>query len=226
MIRLMLVVKAIFSGLFTGLVVSIPLGPAGLESVKRTISKGYKEGFLLSLGAISGDALDIFLINFGLLNILSGNRKAEAIFWMISGIVLTAIGYLSLRGNERIKELETHPHFLDNKRLRSYPFFTGFLLVFLNPLTHSLWITMSGTVIRVWRSVGEAPYYTFMVSIIVGMIIWFAGLNYFALKGNKKISTESSEKISSTLMIVMLLIGIGFFMLGVYFFFRSMHWRR
>lgn len=212
----MIVVKAVFSGLFTGLLVSIPLGPAGLESIKRTISKGYREGIALSLGAISGDALDIFLINFGLLNILSGNKRAEALFWIFSGIVLLAVGFLSIKGDEKIKELETHPHLLENKKLRSFPFITGFLLVFLNPLTHSLWITMSGTVIRVWSYTGKVSYYTFLASIIVGMVMWFSMLNFFALRGHRKISVSSSQKISKILMWIIMIMGVGFLIFGFY----------
>ena len=48
--------KALTSGIFTGLIVSIPLGPAGIESIKRTITTGYKKGFTLSIGALCGDA--------------------------------------------------------------------------------------------------------------------------------------------------------------------------
>lgn len=214
--KFLLLIRAVFSGLLTGLLVSIPLGPAGLESIKRTISRGYKEGFMVSLGAISGDTLDIVLINFGLYNLLSGHKRTEAVFWIISGTVLTIIGYLSVKGDERVKKLETDPDVIKNKKLRSMPFIVGFLIVVSNPLTHSLWFTMSGTVIRVWHYRGALPYYIFIASIVAGMIIWFSLLNFLVLKGHKKLSISSSNKISTVLMWVILIVGIVFIIFGTY----------
>ena len=48
MFSLLTICKAIFIGFLTGFTASIPLGPSGLESVNRSMSKGFREGFKVS----------------------------------------------------------------------------------------------------------------------------------------------------------------------------------
>lgn len=209
-----MMLKASLSGIFTGILLSIPIGPAGFEAVKRTISKGYKEGFLVSLGAVSADTLDIILINFGIFNLLDSSSKSQGVFWIISGVILSIMGFMSIKKDKMGKE--SHEINLKSSNLKSMPYISGFLIVLSNPMNHSLWITMSGTVMRLWQESSTAAYYTFIISLIVGMIAWFALLNLLALKGNKKISLDSSQWISKALMWCILIFGIGFIFYGLY----------
>ena len=80
MFSLLTICKAIFIGFLTGFTASIPLGPSGLESVNRSMSKGFREGFKVSLGAVSADLLYIVIINLGLFTLLSKHRNFQSIF--------------------------------------------------------------------------------------------------------------------------------------------------
>lgn len=209
-----IVVKAIFVGLFTGLILALPLGPAGLESVKRTISKGYKEGILVALGAISVDALDIILINFGVFNLLNANKRLESLFWIICGSILALIGYKSIKSAKKGED-GFKPRIVKNGKFSSMPYMTGFLITMSNPLTHSLWITMSGTVIRAWYYKGNAPYIAFIASMIGGMIIWFLILNYLALRGQRFVASSTSKIVSLIIAWVIFGIGAAFILYGL-----------
>lgn len=203
--------KAILSGFFTGLAISIPLGPAGIESVKQTVSKGYRKGISVSLGALTADLTYFILINMGLANLVSKNKRTEALFWIISGVILSIIGYYSVR-HKATEETEDKPLRFSN--LDSFPFVTGFLITFSNPMTPSLWLTLSGTVIRAWYYVNTLCYYTFLLFLAAGMVIWFILLNLFALKGLKLLNLDKSHKTSLFLKLIILFIGIGFIIFG------------
>jgi threonine/homoserine/homoserine lactone efflux protein len=204
--------KAIFFGIATGLMVALPLGPAGIESVKRSVSSGYKEGFKVALGAIFADLFYLLVINAGLANILNSNKRTEALFWIISGIILSLIGYISMRSH---KEDDYIIKLLKDSKLGSMPFLSGFFITLSNPMTPSLWITLSGTVIRAWYYVSKLTYYLFMFSIIFGMIAWFALLNYMVLKGIKTLKPSHFHMTSRLLTIFNFLIGIGFILFGI-----------
>lgn len=211
MLELIIILKAIIFGFATGFVMSIPLGPSGIESVKRTISEGYKVGFIVSLGAVSADFAYLLLINAGLSNLLAANKKTEALFWIVAGIILAIIGYISHK-NRKGHKISGFNIFI-NSKFGSMPFLTGFLITFTNPMTPSLWLTLSGTAIRAWYYVNIFSYYTFIFSILAGMVAWFALLNYFALKG-KQILKPSKNKASSLFEYINLAIGIGFIIFG------------
>lgn len=208
-----MIIRALISGLALGFVVSLPLGPAGLEAVKRTMTSGFKNGILVSLGAVTSDTLDIFLINFGLFNLINANKKTEAVVWLICGILLAIFGYASVYKAKNEKHIEENEE--ENKpKKKSAPFLTGFAMAFSNPMVHSMWLTLSGTVIRIWRGRGRAAYYTYIISIIAAMVIWFIILNMLALKGHNKIKPTYSKIISLIIAWSIFGIGIGFIIYG------------
>lgn len=205
------VLKALFGGYLTGFVISIPLGPASIESVKRTVSKGFKEGFTVSIGALSADLTYFLLINFGLFNILHRNGKTESLFWIISGIILSFIGYKSIVS----KNSDSATNIPINYRFKSIPYITGYMITFTNPMTPTLWLTLSGTVLSFWLYISKACYYTFLISLGAGMVTWYVLLNYLALKGFKFLTPKASKHTTFLLMLSILVIGIGFIVFGI-----------
>lgn len=205
--------KAITIGFITGLFISLPLGPAGIESVKRTLSKGLKSGLIVSFGAIAADLAYLVLINFGLKNLITKGSKTEALFWIISGIILIFINIFSVKEKNKSLCISKRSKMVGD-RFYGYGFMTGFLITFTNPLTPSLWFSLSGTVLLKWQKISSTCYYIFISSILLGMLTWFTLLNILALKGQKTISQNSTSKFSNLLKWIILLLGVIFVILG------------
>lgn len=211
------ILKALFLGFITGFIMAIPLGPAGIEAVKRTISSEFKEGFKVSLGALAADMTYLLIINAGLSSLLSKNKRTEALFWIISGFILMFIGYKSIRSNNnnKLPLFEKISKGNSNKSASSFPFLAGYLMTISNPMVPSLWIFMSSTVIRAWYYISITSYYTFIFAILLGKTAWFAILNYLALKGIKFLTPSASNKTSVFLMIGIFILGFGFVIFGL-----------
>lgn len=200
--------KVLFLGFMLGFVISIPVGPSGIESIKRTISKGFREGFKVSLGAVSGDLTFLLIINCGLSSIVSSTKNTQALFWIISGIIMLLISL----STANISVIETK--FSRYTKIKNIPFLAGYLMTITNPMVPSLWLTISGTIIRYWYYRGPLCYYTFLFSIAVGMVSWYILLNYLAMKGIKKLPHKYSNLGSKILMYIIMGIGFGFIVFG------------
>lgn len=211
-----LIIKAIFFGITTGFILSIPIGPTAMESIKRTVSKNFREGFTVSLGALGAHVFYLILINCGLANILRQSRGTESLFWIISGLILTLIGYTSI--NHKNGNVTFITKFMKSLNLSSLPFLTGFFITVSNPMTPTIWLTLSGTVIRAWYYINKTCYYIFIISILIGMTLWFALLNFLAHKGFNLLGKNGSHKTISFLMWGTLLVGILFVGYGFYDF--------
>lgn len=207
--------KAICIGFLTGFTASIPLGPSGLESVNRSMSKGFKEGFKVSLGAVTADLSYIVIINLGLFTILSRHRHFQSIFWIASGIILIIFNRLSYNDNPQKTRSK---NFLN--KYTSSGFVTGFLITFINPTTPSLWIALSTTVLSVWRYHGRIYFLTSVSSMMIGSVTWFCLLNVLVSKGVKKIKADYTQKTSKLLNYFLILLGISFIILGIIKFIR------
>lgn len=208
----MLILKAIAIGSITGLTASIPLGPAGMESVKKSIDKGFFSGFQVSLGAVLADYIYIFLIHFGLARIFDINKHIEGIFWVFSGVLLFIFNKISKSSKSNS----------NNKiNLNKIPgIFNGFLITFFNPSTPSIWIAMSGTILTVWESKGVTFFYVALASMFIATLIWFIILNLMASNGLKKFSSDAvTENASKAIYYLLYALSIGFVIAGLIKFF-------
>lgn len=187
------IIIAICSGIAMGLVIAVPVGPAGLEAINRTVSQGFKQGFLVSVGAVGADTFDVILINFGLFKILNSSERTKLIFFIICGLILAALGFFSVKKYKRGQDEELNQQILKNKKIKSMPVLAGFLIGMSNPFTHILWFALSGTAIRYWEGMGNVPYYLFIFFTLFAMLVWLSMLNYFVLKGYKKINLKSKK---------------------------------
>lgn len=210
MFSLWAICKAICVGFITGFTASIPLGPSGLESVNRSIAKGFREGFKVSLGAVSADLLYIVIINLGLFTILNKHRHFQSIFWILSGTILIIFNKLSFNDDSR----KNNSRNLLSK-YTSNGFITGFLITFINPTTPSLWIALSTTVLSVWRYHGRLYFLISISSMMIGSISWFCLLNVLVSKGVKKIKSDYTKKTSKLLNYFLMLLGVSFIILGI-----------
>lgn len=210
MFSLWTIFKAIFIGFLTGFAASIPLGPSGLESINRSMSNGFKEGFKVSLGAVSADLLYIVIINLGLFTVLNRHRHFQSIFWILSGIILIIFNQLSLTDNNKKVNSENSLN-----KYTSNGFIAGFLITFINPTTPSLWIALSTTVLSVWRYHGQIYFLTSITSMMIGSITWFCLLNVLVSKGVRKIKCNYTKKASKLLNYFLVLLGISFIILGI-----------
>lgn len=215
-INYILIIRAIYTGLFTGIVIAIPMGPAGFESVRWTMTKGLKKGVAVAAGSLIADAIDVMLINFGLLELIKTNKLLEVFFWEISAAVIFYIGYKALKNSKKDGAEEEKQEEAEKKNMDSRAVFTGFIVNFSNPMTHFFWLTLSSTVISIWRSYGRLVYFLFAVAMLCGMFLSLWGINILASKGKTISAPKVSGKAANLLIYVILAFGAGFFINGIY----------
>ena len=215
MFSLLTICKAIFIGFLTGFTASIPLGPSGLDSVNRSMSKGFREGFNVSLGAVSADLLYIVIINLGLFTLLSKHRNFQSIFWIVSGVILILFNRLSFTDSKKKTDSKNQLN-----KYTSNGFVTGFLITFVNPTTPSLWIALSTTVLSVWRYHGRIYFLTSVSSMMIGSITWFCLLNILVSKGVRKLKSDYTKTTSKLLNYFLMILGISFIILGIFKFIK------
>ena len=213
MISVLIILKAILFAFFTGFAASIPLGPSGLESVSRSISKGFRAGFKVSLGAVSADIVYIIIINLGLLTIFTRNAKLNSLFWIVSGFFLILSTRISLKPKSSDSRLQKAIY-----RHSSNGFLTGFLITFLNPTTPSIWIALSGTLFNVWRHHGSFFFTVSIFSMIIGSITWFCVLNILVSRSFKKLNANFTNNTTKLLDYFLVALGVVFVIWGTYKF--------
>lgn len=216
---LYLLIRALYIGLFTGIVIAIPMGPAGLESVRWTVTKGLKKGLLVVAGSLIADAADVMFINFGLLNLIETDKLVEVFFWLLSGTVVFFIGFKSAAASRKSDPF--HPEYRhEGGNTAERPILTGLVINITNPMTHFFWLTLSSTVLRVWRTTGGLTYFLFTVAMLSGMFLSLSGINFLASRGRKISPPKLSSRLNLWISYGISVIGVGFVLYGFYILYR------
>jgi threonine/homoserine/homoserine lactone efflux protein len=194
-------------GILIGVLVSAPLGPAGMLCIQRTLSKGRWYGFSTGLGAMFSDMLYAAITCLGMGFIVGFIETNQAVLQLAGSLVLAIFGYYTWRNNP-VKELKSRR---ERKISYTYDCFTGFLLTFSNILIVLLYI---GLFTRFGFVVPEYSFWMLMAGIGcigLGAMIWWFGITYLISKIKKWFNIRSIwalNRIVGAIIILLALIGI------------------
>jgi len=127
---------AIFSGLGTGIVLSLMLGTVFFALIQNSVDFGYKSGIFIALGVIISD---VFFISVAILgtSFLPDMPRMPFYSSFLGGILLIMLGLVSIfKKNPKLVYPKTKFGNL------MYYFSTGFLLNALNPINFFFWVAV------------------------------------------------------------------------------------
>jgi len=219
MFQLSPIVLAGLTGLISGLLLSMPVGPINLTIINEGARRGFAWALLIGLGAVAMEIIYCALAFTGFASFFTqGYVKAAMelfsfVFMLYLGIkfllaksitapthLMPANSRLEERLEERIEE-KLHPH---------SAFMTGFVRVMANPGVLAFWIILAANFIsREWVDTSRrGTKLACIAGVTVGASLWFLGLSWAVSLGRRKFSER-------TLLITERASGVGLLALAV-----------
>lgn len=160
--------QSILQSLFIGISIAAIPGPIFFELVRRTLSRGFIPGALLSVGEFFGNFLLLSLVFFGVSHFLTQDVVRAALF--LSGAVILL--YLAICA-VRLQPAEIEASY-DKRISHRGSVLTGFLIAVSNPVITALWVSLSGSYLSKLPSTSSALIHIFLISF--GFVIFFVSL--------------------------------------------------
>jgi threonine/homoserine/homoserine lactone efflux protein len=198
------------TGLVSGLLLCIPVGPINLIILNEGARRGFKWPFLIGLGAT---LMEIIFCFFAFTGFASFFQKGlvKAAMELSSFVFLLVIGlkFLMAKSVEaplRISaKADALEHRIEESLHPSSAFMIGFVRVLANPGVFLGWIILAANFIsREWVT----PDWPGKLSCIVGVALsiggWFTGLSWLSSLGHRRISQKGllrMERISGLILI-------------------------
>lgn len=113
-------------GLLIGLLIALPVGPAGALAVRRALVDGPRAGFLSGLGASVADICYLILLEVGMATV-SFSAGQTRLMRGVGGVMVIALGLPML-----LRDAAARPP-LAERRGRPNAFLSAFLLSIINP---------------------------------------------------------------------------------------------
>jgi L-lysine exporter family protein LysE/ArgO len=201
---------AAFTGIVSGFLVSIPVGPINISIVNEGARRGFSWAFLIGLGATIMEVI-YCAIAFAGFSHLFDSRVVKATMELVSFLLMLYLGvkYLfahSLPATTRSVESfehRLHPH---------TAFWTGFVRCLGNPGVLLFWITISATFIsHDWMDDTLQSKGMCLLGVTLGCFSWFTLLSFLVSRRHGHFSTSTLLRLSqfsgASLLIVSLVMG-------------------
>ena len=193
---------SIIKGLFAGLIISVPTGPAGLLCVKRTLEKGLYSGIATGIGVILSDVIYSAVVVMGLSNVEYFFVNHKSIIELIGAIILIVLGVFTYYSkNVSKKNLE-----VDDKKTLLGQMFTAFIITMANPFQIITFTTMYG----VLHTVDSKHIYPalFILGLVIGALFWWMGISILVHRLRSKFKLKNIVILKKAIAIFITLSGI------------------
>ncbi len=201
-------VELIIRGLIVGIIVSAPMGPVGVLTVRRTLNKGHWYGLATGVGAAISDMIYAVLTVVGMSVIMDFIEKPTTMFYLKLGgsLMLFIFGWYTYHSKPTIAPPGTNRGNLLQNGL------TGFLVTLSNPLIIFLFMVLFARFefiqpdYPVEQSMG-------MAGILVGALVWWLSLTLAINKVRSHFHMETIGRINRVIGVAVMmaaLIGLAF----------------
>ena len=203
------ILVASLTGLISGMLLSIPVGPINLTIINEGARRGFKWAALIGLGATTVEVLYCTIAFTGFASFFSrGYVKAAMelfsfVFMLFLGVkfllvksvaAATDITVATSRFEHRIEEhleVKLQPH---------SAFMTGLVRVMGNPGVLLFWIILAANFIsREWVNISHrGTKLACITGVAVGTGLWFLGLSWAVSLGHQKFSERTLLRMERT----------------------------
>jgi len=206
--------EVIILGLITGIVISVPVGPANLELIKKGLTKGYKDAFKLGIGTALSDSILSLLVYVGIVPLILKISLIHTILYLSGGIVLLILGIFSMYQTFTLEDPLSIPEGRSewaHKYNNMNPILLGFTVNITNPMVIGFWVMFIANSLSSGL-LGESFPQLFLFSffVFIGSSIWFGTLTTIVCWGKKYIGKSAFIVISTICNLVMIICGLYF----------------
>lgn len=162
--------EIIVKGFIIGILVSAPIGPMGMFTIQRTLSKGRWHGFFTGLGVLTSDIIYAFIAMLGVSAFSSFLTNEEKVFQLVGSCVIIVLGFFLYRTNP-LKGWT--PHMQAEQTKLHLEYISAFLLAIANIGVLFIFITLYARSQFNPISEGKGAVLGAMLSIFSGGLLWW-----------------------------------------------------
>ncbi|EKD69360.1 MAG: lysine exporter protein LysE/YggA [uncultured bacterium] len=207
-------IKVMFYGLLYGFMISIPIGPANIELIRRGMHGGFKDSLEVGIGAALSDAMLCLLVYFGVVKIILASKLLNAVLGFGCAALML---YFGLTGFKAIFIDRHRPDVMNYIKVpgsKRAPLAMGFSINTTNPMVIGFWVVFLGAVTSYssmkasFTDYPKTSILLFSLFVFCGSLAWFYLLAKIVHKGKKYITASLFELISFVCSALFILFGL------------------
>ena len=204
-------IEAFLTGLISGFLVSIPVGPINVTIIHEGAERGFRWAAFIGAGSVLMEAV-YCAIGFAGFSELFTSNIARAILQLASFALMSYLGVKYLFA----KEVKTTSRSADRIEQRLHPhtaFMTGFVRTLGNPGVLLLWVALSATFLsHEWVDPNWTSKSICIGGVAAGGLAWFTLLSYVVSVGHRHLSDKTMLNMSRSAggMLLVAALALGY----------------
>ncbi len=200
--------EAFLTGLISGFLVSIPVGPINVTIIHEGAERGFRWAVFIGAGTVLMEAIYSALGFAGFSELFTTN-VARAILQLASFALMSYLGVKYLFA----KEVKTTSRSAERMEERLHPhtaFMTGFVRTLGNPGVLLLWVALSATFLsHEWVDPNWTSKSICIGGVAAGGLAWFTLLSYVVSVGKRHLSDKAMLNMSRSAGGMMLVAAVA-----------------
>ena len=190
-------------GFIIGIIMAAPLGPLAVLVIKRSLTKGYKEGLATALGISLADGFYALIAALGLSAVSTFVLTRKEYLFMGGGLLLILLGVRALK----------KPPVLDAELIKEKGFIPTLLQTMILTLTNPMTIV---TFIAAFTAAGFEGQEQVMQAVLIclgvflGSISWFMVISVISASLRKRVTPYLLNLINTISGSLLILFGVAF----------------
>ncbi|MBZ5537715.1 MAG: LysE family transporter [Acidobacteriia bacterium] len=191
-------------GLIIGFAMAVPIGPAAIMCIRKTLAEGHSRGLIVGLGAATADSLYGSIAAFGLTFVSDVIASQQNWLRLVGGGLLLFLGIRTFRVKPKDPILR-----FDRKGLLG-AYVSALLLAFTNPVTFFAFVAVFAAFGLGYR-LTIITACILVLGVLLGSCLWFLTLGYVATFFRKKLDSGGFRWVTRISGVLIILSGVAAF---------------
>ncbi|HEY3912864.1 MAG TPA: LysE family transporter [Verrucomicrobiae bacterium] len=201
-------ILAALTGVISGFLLSVPVGPVNVTIMNEGARRGLLCGLLIGAGATVMELIYCALAFTGFASFFDG-KGMRAALELISFVFMLYLGIRFLKTSSIPAMTRMEERFKNRLHPRS-AFGIGFVRVMANPGVFLFWVVLAAHFqARDWVPATRKGVMACVAGVGAGVGLWFAGLSYAVSLGHRKFTEGTLLKMEHGSGIAMLLLALA-----------------
>ncbi|OZM56202.1 hypothetical protein CIB95_13745 [Lottiidibacillus patelloidae] len=176
--------------------------------IKRGITDGFWQSWLVGLGGVTADFLFLILIFFGASQFMQ-HKVVVLAMYAIGAIMLMYLGISSMKSS--IKRIKVMSNLAEEHVRISNAYLTGFFIALVNPINIVFWFGVYGsTLATLSKKETLATSVLLSMAIFIGIILWNLNIAFTVHFGRELVKDRLLRMITFVAGFCLFWFGVGF----------------
>jgi threonine/homoserine/homoserine lactone efflux protein len=193
----------LFEGILIGFLMAVPIGAVGILCIRRTLSSGRRQAFIVGVAGATADLLLSSISAFGIRLIYDFIKDHQYEIRLVGGVIILVMGLLLIR-SRRVASVNER-NIIEQSKI----YFSTLAIALTNPLVV---FGYAGVMTAVGAAKVFNDYWSLsalVIGVFFGSLLWFVSISNLVHRFRFAVTEDKLAIVNRIAGVLLIIIGLG-----------------